>query len=281
MLPELGKARIALPVSLSAMTGFLAAARGWEPTTWALLAGVFFLALGASALNQVQEYSFDLRMERTKNRPIPSGRISPKAALLTALFFIFLGAGILLYWFGPQSFMLGLLTIFWYNILYTYLKRITAFAVVPGSVVGALPPLIGWSASGLPIENTAALTLAGFFFIGQIPHFWLIILSIGKQYEEAGYPSLSAVLSAKQIGRLTLIWIVTTGIAALFLPLNKTILSPIISWLLVGGVVWLIWTFSAAARKSGGIIPARRGFIRLNLFFLYVMVLIWLDVLIS
>lgn len=241
-----------------------------------LLAGVFLLAMGASALNQVQEYRFDLRMERTRNRPIPSGRIRPSAALAIALLLIAAGGAILLILCGQLSFLLGMMTIFWYNVLYTYLKRVTAFAVVPGSMVGALPPLIGWSATGVAIDN-AALTLAAFFFIAQIPHFWLIILSIGKQYEEAGYPSLSAILSRKQIGRLTLIWIAATGSVALFLPLFGTLQNQILIWILIAGALWMVWGFIHMAGKSLDNVQPRKGFIRLNLFVLLVMLLLWID----
>ena len=280
LIPELGKVRIALPVSLSAITGYLAAETPWTVTAWYVLAGVFLLALGASALNQAQEYPFDLKMERTRRRPIPSGRITPVAAQAIAWILIASGSFILYSGCGQLSFLLGLMTIFWYNVLYTYLKRISAFAVVPGSMVGALPPLIGWTATGVPIDN-AALTLAAFFFIGQIPHFWLIILSIGKQYEEAGYPSLSAVLSKRQIGSLTLVWIAATGTTSLLLPINRTIDSPIAAWLLVAGVVWMFYSFLRMSWQSVENIQPRKGFIVLNLFFLLVMMLVWLNALLA
>ncbi len=279
LIPELGKYRIALPVSLSAFTGFVAGARGWETTAWWVLAGVFVLAMGASALNQVQEVRFDRQMDRTRSRPIPSGRMRPGTALLIALILILLGSLILLWGCGWLSMVLGLLTILWYNVIYTYLKRITAFAVVPGSVVGALPPLIGWAASGVSLAEPAAHSLAVFFFIGQIPHFWLIILSIGKQYEEAGYPSLSAVLSRRQIGRLTLVWVITAGISALFLPVYGSIHTAWMSWALVAAVSWLIIGFLRMARPGLEHLSPRKGFIRLNLFVLGVMMMIWMDAL--
>jgi protoheme IX farnesyltransferase len=261
---------------MSSLTGYLAAGGEYASALWYMLGGVFLLAMGASALNQVQEYRYDLKMERTRNRPIPSGRLQPAQALFIALFLLVLGALILLTGCGQLSFLLGVMTIFWYNILYTYLKRVTAFAVVPGSMVGALPPLIGWSATGVEIGDSA-IFLAAFFFIAQIPHFWLIILSIGSQYEAAGYPSLSAILSRKQIGRLTLVWIVATGLVALFLPLFGTLDHKVLTWLLVAGALWMIWGFLKMAGRSLDDVQPRKGFIRLNLFVLLVMVLIWVD----
>ncbi len=276
MVPELGKVRIALPVSLSALTGYLASGIPWGMSTWYVLGGVFLLAMGASALNQAQEHHYDQKMERTRRRPIPSGRISPAGASLIAGVLILAGSLLLGMGCGRLSMLLGLMTIFWYNVLYTYLKRVTAFAVVPGSMVGALPPLIGWTASGSPVDD-AALSLAAFFFIAQIPHFWLIVLSIGKQYEEAGYPSLSAILSPAQIGRLTLIWIAATASVGLFLPLTGALDSPWLSALLAAGAVWMCWGFLRMAGRSLDQVKPKEGFIRLNLFVLAVMLLIWID----
>ncbi|HRY98490.1 MAG TPA: protoheme IX farnesyltransferase [Bacteroidales bacterium] len=276
MVPELGKVRIALPVSLSALTGYLASGIPWGMSTWYVLGGVFLLAMGASALNQAQEHHYDQKMERTRRRPIPSGRISPAGASLIAGVLILAGSLLLGMGCGRLSMLLGLMTIFWYNVLYTYLKRVTAFAVVPGSMVGALPPLIGWTASGSPVDD-AALSLAAFFFIAQIPHFWLIVLSIGKQYEEAGYPSLSAILSPAQIGRLTLIWIAATASVGLFLRLTGDLDSPWLSAWLAAGAVWMCWGFLRMAGRSLDQVKPKEGFIRLNLFVLAVMLLIWID----
>ena len=79
---------------------------------------------------------------------------------------------------------LGFLTVIWYNIVYTYLKRISSLAVIPGSLIGALPPLVGWASSGSSIFSPRPLGIALFFFIWQIPHFWLLLLNFGGDYEK-------------------------------------------------------------------------------------------------
>lgn len=275
---RLGKVRIAIPVSLSCLTGYLLAERTMTASGWWAVLGVFLLSMGASALNQMQERSFDARMERTKNRPLPSGQISVLGASLITMAFLLAGSLILLLGAGMISFLLGLLTIVWYNIIYTYLKRVTAFAVVPGSIVGALPPLIGWAASGEPILSQPAISLAFFFFIGQIPHFWLIILMIGPQYAKAGYPSLSSLLSNRQIANLTFIWALATGITALTLPLFQVIRTPILHYILFLSVIWLFYAFLRIARPGMEEVNAKKGFLWINLFFLIIMALVWIDV---
>ena len=112
---------------------------------------------------------------------------------------------------------MALFTIFWYNVIYTYSKRITAFAVVPGAITGALPPLIGWVAAGGGIFDKPIVFVEFLFFTGQIPHFWLLILKYGEEYKKAGIPSLTEVLSRTQIGRLTFTWVVASSWQQFFL----------------------------------------------------------------
>ena len=87
----------------------------------------------------------------------------------------------------------------------------------PGAVTGALPPLIGWVAAGGGVWDKPIIFLEFLFFTGQIPHFWLLILKYGEEYEKAGIPSLTEILSRSQINRLTFTWVVISVIAALFL----------------------------------------------------------------
>jgi len=97
------------------------------------------LAAGSAALNQYQERHLDRLMERTQTRPIPAGQVSPYTGLTIAVILIVLGVSVLLAGFGLGPAGLGLSTVILYNGIYTYLKRVTAFAAVPGAMVGALP----------------------------------------------------------------------------------------------------------------------------------------------
>ena len=108
------------------------------------LLGIFLLASGASALNQYQEWPYDERMERTRRRPVPSRRISTAEASRISMICIVGGMVVLLYYAPPVSFILGFFNLVWYNGFYTWLKRKTAFAVVPGALTGVIPILMGW-----------------------------------------------------------------------------------------------------------------------------------------
>ncbi len=275
----LGKFSISLPVALTTFTGYLLAYRGFSYEVLFPVAGVFLLASGASALNQVQEYKIDLLMPRTRNRPIPSGRISLTGAWIFIFIFSLSGLALLFFYSGYIAGILGLLNIFWYNGIYTPLKRTTAFAVVPGSIVGALPPLIGWVAAGGSLLDSASIALGFFFFIGQIPHFWLLLLRFGKEYEMAGLKSLTTHFNNVQIRRLTFVWIAATAVVAFMLPgfyrFNHTAIIYIL-WILS---VFLVIIFIGLIKPSKEDVEFRTSFIRINIYYFYVMVLLCLDVL--
>ncbi|MBD3293799.1 MAG: hypothetical protein GF393_12820, partial [Armatimonadia bacterium] len=159
ILLELTKAKITAAVTLSVATGHLLFIETLSFSVILPAAGVFLLACGSAALNQVQEARIDRRMARTRGRPVPSKRIPAEWALFAALALI--GAGLYLLssirTHTLTLLVLAGLAVFWYNGVYILLKRITAFAVVPGALVGSIPPLIGWAAGGGMITDPAIL----------------------------------------------------------------------------------------------------------------------------
>ncbi|MHC1774710.1 MAG: protoheme IX farnesyltransferase [Lentimicrobium sp.] len=275
----LGKFSISLPVALTTFTGYLLSQGNFDPGFVYSFTGVFLLASGASALNQVQEYKTDLLMPRTRNRPIPSGRISLTGAWIFIILFSLSGLFILYHFSGFMAFLLGVLNFIWYNGIYTPLKRTTAFAVVPGSVVGALPPLIGWVAAGGSLLNPVAVALGFFFFIGQIPHFWLLLLRFGKEYEMAGLKSLTTHFNNVQIRRLTFVWIAATAVVAFMLPGFYRFNHSAIIYILWALSVFLVAIFTGLIKPSKEDIEFRTSFIRINIYYFFVMVLLCLDVL--
>jgi protoheme IX farnesyltransferase len=167
------------------------------------------------------------------------------------------------------------LTLVSYNGFYTPLKKYTAFAVVPGSLVGALPPYIGWLAAGGELTDTSILLVAIFFFIGQIPHFWLLLLMFGKEYSFVGYPSLTDIFSENQIKRLSYTWILSTLASALLIAL-KVMVSPIIVYLLLIYVLYLLFstTVQLLVKKD---LPVRLTFFKLNFLYLFMMIALIFD----
>ncbi len=174
---------------------------------WLAGAAVLLLAAGASALNQVQEVRTDALMERTRHRPIPSGRLSPRQGTCVALFLLASGLLLIAFAGGIVAVLLGLLCVLLYNGAYTPMKKRTAFAVLPGALCGALPPLIGWAAAGGDLGDPRIVLLAALFFLWQIPHFWHLSLRWRDDYRRAALPVLCDIFSAAQSRRILGAWI--------------------------------------------------------------------------
>ena len=272
---ELGKVRISLPIALSALVGYTLKTGTLNSDVWSLLFGVFLMSCSSGAINHIQEYKTDALMPRTKNRPIPSGKISLKGAIGIALAFFAYGSSILLFSFPPIVFLTSFLTLISYNLIYTPLKKVTAFAVVPGSLVGALPPFIGWFAGGGQLFDEHILWVSLFFFIGQIPHFWLLLLMFGKEYTLAGYPSLNSVFSDNQIKRLSYTWILAT-VATSFIVAMTVLQGSITLFFLLVYTFYLLFSLTVGILVKKDI-PIRASFLKLNFLYLLMMILLIVD----
>ena len=148
VLIELTKLRITTFVTLTCMFGFICCTGKLTMAIIAPALGILLLSSGSAVINHYQERDTDSLMKRTRNRPIPSGKISAKNALVFALFLIISGSIILFSGSGLLALSIGLLNLFWYNFVYTPLKKRSSLAIIPGSLVGALPPMVGWVAGG-------------------------------------------------------------------------------------------------------------------------------------
>ncbi len=262
---------VSLAVTLTAFTALVMSAESFNVTLLLPLAGIFLLASGASALNQYQEWPYDEKMERTRRRPIPSRRISPAEATRVAMI-CFAGGLILLYYYAPgETLLLGVANIIWYNGIYTWLKRKTAFAVVPGALTGAIPIYMGWIAGGGKPEAPEPMLLAFFIFVWQMPHFWLLTLKYGKEYQQAGFPVLSNFLSERQIRAIVLVWLAAaTAVSAMivyFRILHVPLLGYLLSGLNAALLVLMVWQLLISDR-----IRFRLVFMIANLFMFAVMV---------
>jgi heme o synthase len=274
---ELCKLKIMLPVSLTGFTGYFIFDPSISGKIIIVSLGILFLAISASVLNQIQEVELDRKMNRTHDRPIPARKINLKHAMLFFLINIIAGTAILYSAGNHKAAIIGLITIFWYNVIYTYSKRITAFAVVPGAVTGALPPLIGWVAAGGAIWDKPIIFLEFLFFTGQIPHFWILIIKYGEEYGKAGMPSLTNLLSRNQINRLTFTWVVTSVTAALFLCYFEIIETRFIVGILLFASALLIWQFSKLLKTAMDENNFRKYSIFLDSYFLLVLILLISD----
>lgn len=188
---ELLKPRLSFLVAFSSGFGYILAAQGdlnW--TVLLLLSFGGFLVSGASVtINQVIEIEYDAMMERTKNRPLPTGRIAKNEAILFAVFVAIIGLGLLYLVTNPLTALLSLVSLILYSFIYTPLKRVGPIAVFVGAIPGALPPLLGWVAATGYI-GYEALIIFGIQFIWQFPHFWAIAWVADQDYKKAGFKLL-------------------------------------------------------------------------------------------
>jgi protoheme IX farnesyltransferase len=278
---QLSKLTIMLPVSLTGFTGYFIFNPHFSIRLLLVSLGILLMAVSASTLNQIQEAGLDSKMKRTLDRPIPSGRIKLKHAII--FFLCNLLAGMVIVYFAGNlvAALTGLLTILWYNGIYTYTKRITAFAVVPGALTGALPPLIGWLAAGGGIWDKQIIFLEFLLFTGQIPHFWLLILKYGDEYHNAGIPSLTDIFRKDQVNRLTFTWVLTSVFAAMFLCYFEIIRTGILVGFLLIASALLLWKFSALLKAGADETSNRKYSIFLDSYFLLVLLLLISDKIIS
>jgi heme o synthase len=277
LLFSLGKTKISLLVTLSTATGYLLAAEEVAIQMLLPAAAVFLLACGSCALNQFQERKIDALMERTRNRPLPSGKLKPFSGLFISLALISVGSFILFHRAGSLTGILGLFAIFWYNGIYTTLKRKTAFAAIPGALIGAIPPALGWVSGGGSLLDPRIWAMVFFFFMWQITHFWLLLLDFGKDYEKAGFPSLTRIFSPAQLRRILFAWMFATAVACLILPLFGLVTSYAVrAGFLVAGS-WLVWKAARSLIAQNSSLSFLPPFQAINAYMISVILLFSLD----
>lgn len=275
LFAELSKIKIPFAVSISSLTGYLVFKGQFDMGALISTIGVFLLAGGSAALNQYQEYHLDAKMKRTQNRPIPSGRFSSTNTLIFSIIVSLTGALILLFGNNLTACILGLLTLLWYNGIYTPMKRKTTYAVLAGAFVGAFPPMIGWTAAGGYVFDTAIVLIAMLLFIWQVPHFILLLLKFGPEYEVAGFSSLTSHFSEAQLKKLIFVWVLATAFSVMIIPVAGFISSGVIIAVLLVSSIWIVYSFFILMRKQQ--LNMRKAFMQINLFLMLVLLLFSID----
>jgi protoheme IX farnesyltransferase len=194
---ELSKSRIVLMVLITTAAGYLIAAPRVDPILLLnTLIGTALVAAGTNALNQYVEREHDAKMRRTRLRPLPDGRITPRAALLFSSAVAIIGTiylGLAVNWLTAS---LGAFTLTSYIFVYTPLKRISTICTIIGAVPGAIPPLMGWTAATNHLGLGGWIAF-GILFFWQLPHFMAISWIYREDYEHAGF-LMSSATAARQ-----------------------------------------------------------------------------------
>ena len=271
------KYKVSIAVTFTAITGYIVFSGHFDVQILTLVLGVFFLAGGSSALNECQESTYDAKMPRTMNRPIPTGKISLVEATLVSILFLVVGTAILYVAFGAVTALLGLLNIVWYNGIYTYLKRVTPFAVVPGSLVGAIPALMGWTAAGGYVFEPTIIFIAFFLFIWQIPHFWLLMLKYGDEYENAGFPTINQSISSESLKKIIFIWVMATSAFSITIPLFIRNISLSFFLLIFALNLLFVLLFARLSFGQAAGMNLKKSFISINVYMILFMILLILH----
>lgn len=191
---EMTKPRIVvLELLVAGVAACVARPRVMDP--WLLLhalGGTALVAASASVANSWIERRRDARMKRTAQRPLPTGRVSSIEALGLSALTLVLGAGWLLWQVGGLTALLGMASWWIYVMVYTPLKTRTSLNTAVGAVAGAIPVLMGWTATGAPLSLTA-LSLAAVVFLWQFPHFMAIAWLYADDYAAGGHKMLSVI----------------------------------------------------------------------------------------
>lgn len=235
---ELTKARLSLLVVMTAVFGYLVAAKGGD-FSWSILLHMVFgttlCALGASVFNQLMEVDADARMGRTSDRPLPANRMPKPVAfivgwLLCAFGLIHLGMKVNL-----SASAIGAATLVVYLFVYTPMKRTSSLNTVIGGVSGALPPLIGWAAAGETLLSLGAVFLFGLLFLWQMPHFAAINWMFRDEYSRAGFKMWSNLDDdGSKTARIALIFSIVVCVFGLSFPLFGSLMS---IWGGIGGAL--------------------------------------------
>lgn len=247
-LLELSKARIVLMVLVTTAAGYAVAGPQFDAALFLnLMLGTALVAGGTNALNQWWERALDARMARTRNRPLPSGRLDPRTALVFSIAISVIGIAWLAALVGPLPALLAAATLVSYLFIYTPLKTRTTLCTIVGAAPGAVPPMIGYAAA-TGVADAASWSLFALMFAWQLPHFLALSWIYRDDYARGGYRMLAVEdTSGAAVGRQAFAWSV-----ALF----GVSLVPV--WLGIAGSLYL----AIAAASGVAILAASIHFAR-------------------
>ncbi len=260
-LVEMTKPRLSSLVLFTTLVGFAAAADGGH-TPWVMLhamVGTALVAGGANVFNQILEREHDAKMHRTEGRPLPTGRANLSEAARFAIAISSLGILELLLAVNLLTAFLGAVALVLYVFVYTPLKRITIHNTLVGAVVGALPPLMGWTAAQGEL-GAGGWALFAILFVWQLPHFYAIAWIYREDYARGGYRMLSVVdptgrITGVQVALLSLMLIPVSLLPTLFGVTGRLYFH---AALLLGIGFWACCLWFSSERQRA---QARRSFI--------------------
>ncbi len=243
---EITKARLSISVVVSTIAGYLLGFNESQPFQWLvlvlLIVGGYCMVGASNVFNQIIEIELDAKMDRTKNRPLPSGSISKQNAFILGCVLTILGLAIL-YNVNPKTAMFGAISIFMYVSLYTPLKTVTPLSVFVGAFPGAIPFMLGWvAATGYFGIEAGTLFIIQFFW--QFPHFWAIGWFLYDDYKKAGFFMLPTGERDKKTALQTIlytIWMILASVIPAFGFTGNLFLSKVAAVIVVLLGLWMLF----------------------------------------
>jgi protoheme IX farnesyltransferase len=270
---ELSKSRIVLMVLITTAAGYLFAAKHVDVLLLLhALVGTALVAAGTNALNQYVERDHDAKMNRTRTRPLPAGRIAPRSALVFSSLIAILGTvylGLMVNWLTAA---LGAFTLTSYIFVYTPLKRVSTVCTIIGAVPGAIPPLMGWTAATNDL-GLGGWIVFGILFFWQLPHFMAISWLYREDYARGGFVMTSTIdAQGRSVARQAILYtlaLLPVSFAPAFLGMNGVVY--LIGAVLAGGALLAATIRFFFERDTKN---ARSVFMISNLYLLTVMLLL-------
>ncbi|NHL01097.1 protoheme IX farnesyltransferase [Flavobacterium sp. F339] len=243
---EITKARLAVSVVFSSIAGFMLGIYDWNSLSWMVLlklaVGGYCMVGASNAFNQVIEKDLDALMDRTKDRPVPAGRMTVASALIIACLLTVVGL-VLLYTINEKTAMFGAISIFLYTSVYTPLKTMTSLSVFVGAFPGAIPFMLGWvAATGEFGIEAGTLFLIQFFW--QFPHFWAIGWFLYEDYEKAGFFMLPTGKKDKGTALqviLYTVWLILASLLPVFGYTGRLYITPVTAVIVFLLGLWMLF----------------------------------------
>lgn len=281
---EITKAGLAVSVVFSSLAGYLLGVFDFKSLDWTVLImlaiGGYCMVGASNAYNQIIEKDLDALMDRTKNRPIPAGRISVNSAFIIASILTIIGL-VILYNINPKTAMFGAISIFLYTSCYTPLKTVTPLSVFVGALPGAIPFMLGWVAATDDFSLEAG-TLFLIQFFWQFPHFWAIGWFLYEDYEKAGFFMLPTGKKDKSTALQTIlytVWLIVASLLPALFPYigivgSRLYLSPVAAVVVLILGLWMLKAAVALYKKRDA--KTARRLMMVSVFYITLLQLVYI-----
>ena len=273
---RLTKFGISLMISVTSIFGYLLVKPEFTNELLVAFISIFLLSMGVSVFNQLIEVDRDAKMPRTLLRPLVTGYFSKLQAGIIGSVLILLSMIAIYPITGVWGVYLFLFVFIWYDMVYLYFKFYTYYAVVPGSLLGMIPPGMTWIIAGGEFNNQFWI-MQLFYFIWQMPHFWLLVLVYNDDYKKGNYPTILDKMSPSSLINLIVVWFLLSIVVVFLMMLVFEVQNLVSITLSLVATIWILKRLFVIVKPNQDKMVYRQLFIRLNLYTLIIVFAIILE----